>query len=41
VLAGAHKTFEYRQHTEKYLLALKAQDEGTIELPPEFFGELF
>ena len=35
VLAGAHKTFERRQHTEMYFLALKAQDESKIELPPD------
>ena len=35
MLAGAHKNFERRQHTEMYLLALKAQDEGKIELSPD------
>jgi hypothetical protein len=32
MLAGDHKKFERRQHTEMYLAALKAQDEGKIEL---------
>jgi hypothetical protein len=39
MLARAHKKFERRQHTELYLVALKAQDEGKIELP--WSGEFF
>jgi hypothetical protein len=34
VLAAGHKKFECRRHTEMYLVALKAQDEGKIEMPP-------
>ena len=34
MLTGAHKKFERRQHTEMYLPALKAEDEGKIELSP-------
>ena len=32
VLAGAHKTFERRQHAYMYLPALKAQYEGKMEI---------
>jgi hypothetical protein len=35
VLAGGHKKFEFRRHTEMYLVALKAQDEGKIKMPPD------
>ena len=35
VLAGVRKTFEWCQHTEMHFPALKAQDEGKIELPPD------
>ena len=38
VLAGAHKKFECCQHTEMYLLVLKAQDEGKMKLPLDLHG---
>jgi hypothetical protein len=31
VLAGTHKIFERRWHTEMHLPALKAQDKGKME----------
>ncbi len=32
MFAGAHEKFERYQHTEMYLLPLKAQDRGKMEL---------